>query len=68
MSEVFPETTWDWGPGVLLTLGPAIRPAGVVRSGKLRDRRVSADIDLLLTSATVEEAERLTRERDQRVT
>jgi hypothetical protein len=55
----------DWGPGVRLTLGPAIRPEGV-RSGKLRDRRVWADIDLLFTSA-VDEAARLTRERDQRV-
>lgn len=63
-SEVFPKATTDWGPGVLLTLGPPVRPEGV-RSGKLRDRRVWADIDLLLTSATVAEAERLTREREQ---
>jgi hypothetical protein len=66
MSDIYPHTTMDWGPGVRLTLGPAISPEGV-RSGKLRDRRVWADIDLLLTSATVDEAARLTRERDQRV-
>jgi hypothetical protein len=65
ISEIYPKTTKDWGPGVLLRLGPEIRTDGV-RSGKLRDRRVSADIDLLLTSATVEEAGRLTRERDRR--
>jgi hypothetical protein len=66
ISDVFPEAKTDWGSGVLLHLGPAIHPPNTVRSGKLRDRRVSADIDLLLTSATVEEAERLTRERDLR--
>jgi hypothetical protein len=66
MSEIYPGTTKDWGPGVRLRLGPAVRPVAVVRSGQLRDRRVWADIDLLLTSATVEAAARLTRERDTR--
>ena len=63
--DVFPKATKDWGPGVLLTLGKAIRPPSV-RSGRLRDRRVWADIDLLLTSATVEEAAQLTRASRQR--
>jgi hypothetical protein len=64
--DLFPETTKDWGPGVKLMLGPPIHPGKEVRSGKLRDRRVWADIDLLLTSSTVEDAARLTKERDQR--
>jgi hypothetical protein len=64
--EEYPQAKTDWGPGVLLTLGPAIYPEKVVRSGRLRNTRVSADIDLLLTSATVAEAARLTRQRDER--
>ena len=63
--EVFPDATEDWGPGVLLKLGPPIRADGT-RSGKLRDRRAWADIDLLFTSATVEEAAKLTKLRDAR--
>jgi hypothetical protein len=65
ISEVHPETTTDWGPGIEFTLGPAIRPEDV-GSGRIRNTRVWADIDLLFTSNTVEEAARLTRERDER--
>jgi hypothetical protein len=61
--ELYPKATFDWGPGVLLKLGPPFQPASEVRSGKLRDRRVWADVDLLFTCATVEQADQLTRER-----
>jgi hypothetical protein len=64
--DVYPKATLTWGPGVLLHLGPAIEPKVDVKSGPIRDTKVWADIDLLLTSPTVQEAAALTRERDRR--
>jgi hypothetical protein len=42
--DLYPESSKDWGPGVKFELGPPIHPSNVVRSGKLRDCRVWADI------------------------
>ena len=66
MSEQFrgmPRT--DWSPHYVLSLGPAIRPHREVRTGLgiHRSARVWADIDLLLTSATITEAFHSSRER-----
>lgn len=65
-SEIFPDTTDDWGPGVLATLGPPIRPEHPVRTGKgiPMSMHADVDIDLLLTCSTVTEAFKKTKERD----
>lgn len=58
-----PATGWD--PHYVLTLGPPIRPAAEVRNGPsiMRAMRTWIDIDLLLTSTTITEALKATRER-----
>ena len=47
-----------WGAHYLYDLGPAIRPAHLVKAGNkvIRSMRVWAMLDLLLTSQTIEEA------------
>ena len=51
-------------PVFLYKLGPAIRPAGEVRTGSLyRNARVWCALDLLLTSETIAEARALTKHR-----
>ncbi len=64
--EVFPQTTEAWGPGVLATLGPPIRPEQPVRTGRgiQRSMHAEVDIDLLLTCSTITEAFKKTKERD----
>lgn len=59
-----PDATWD-APHYFLTLGPAIRPDHDVRTGKgiQRSAHAWADIDLLLTCATITEARDLSRQR-----
>lgn len=66
MSSFFvgsPPTSWP--PHYVLQLGPPIRPAAEVRTGSgiQRNMHVWADIDLLLTSATIAEAHRLSNAR-----
>lgn len=66
MSEFFPgvpPTGWD--PHYVLTLGPAIRPSVEVHNGPSikRAMRTWIDIDLLLTSGTITDALKATRER-----
>jgi hypothetical protein len=67
MSPFFPGApdTSGWDPHFLVTLGPAIRPAHEVRTGRgiVRNARVWADIDLLLTADTITEAAMETRRR-----
>lgn len=53
----------DHIPHYVYKLGPAIKPSRPVRSGPIRDRHVRAAIDLLLTSATLVEAELKTKKR-----
>ena len=61
--EGFPHDDTDH-PHFVYTLGPSIGPAHEVRSGKgLRNRRVRIPIDLLLTCATVRDAELAARKR-----
>jgi len=56
------------GPLFLYDLGPPIVPSREVRTGALyRSTRVSAAIDLLLTSGTISEAWALTKQRGQSV-
>jgi len=59
-----PDLPWTQ-PHYILRLGPAIRPDHVVRTGSgiQRSRRTEVDIDLLLTSSTISEAETATRRR-----
>ena len=60
----FPGTTeGEMRPHFLYHLGPAIRPSHEVRSGSIRNARIYAHIDLLLTSTTVVEAGAKTRKR-----
>jgi hypothetical protein len=71
--EVFtdPSTLFDtiptvnWEPHYLYDLGPAIRPAHIVKSGKkiIRSLRVWAMLDLLLTSQTIQDARDKSNER-----
>lgn len=58
-----PPTGWD--PHDVLTLGPPIRPSRDVSNGPSikRAMRTWIDIDLLLTSPTITDALRATRER-----
>jgi len=50
----------------IYTLGPAIMPPGLVRTGKLfRAARVEAALDLLFTCGTISEARDRTRARLQ---
>jgi hypothetical protein len=51
-------------PHYVYTLGPAIKPHATVKSGPIRDRRIWAAIDLLLTSKNLVEAESETKKRD----
>jgi hypothetical protein len=55
----------DWDPHFLLELGPPIYPGSEVPSGSSVQRamRIWADIDLLLTSATITEALKATKAR-----
>ncbi len=55
--------TRDDVPRFVVKLGPPIRPAHPIRSGPIRDTRIWAEIDLLLTSETVQEAREQTRQR-----
>lgn len=59
-----PDSLWEV-PHFLLRLGPPIRPDHEVRTGTgiVRSTRVTVDIDLLLTSATITEALAATRAR-----
>lgn len=52
----------DW-PHFRYGFGPIIKPAQVVKTGRLWNARVWAALDLLLTSATVAEAADLTKRR-----
>ena len=65
--DVFPEATQDWGPGVLVTLGPAIQPRHTVKTGRgiPMSMHAQVDIDLLLTSDSITDAFRETKERDR---
>ena len=65
--DVFPEATQDWGPGVLVTLGPAIRPGHTVKTGRgiPMSMHAQVDIDLLLTSDSITDAFGETKERDR---
>lgn len=66
MSRHFPGVpSREWDPHYVLTLGPAIRPDHEVGLGPSvqQSARIWADIDLLLTSSTITEAWRLSRER-----
>lgn len=58
-------TPMEHGPDFILFLGSPIVPPRPVRNGPgvLRNARVWADIDLLLTADTITEAARLTKER-----
>lgn len=53
----------------LYHLGPAIKPAREVKTGNgiIRNIRVWAALDLLLTSQTIEEARDKTKERESRI-
>jgi len=51
-------------PHFLYHLGPPIAPAGEVRSGPIRNRRVYAMLDLLLTCRTIPEAVAETKRRE----
>ena len=55
----------DWGPHFQVVLGPPMRPAHESRTGAgiRRSMRVWADLDLLLTSATITEAHQRTKAR-----
>jgi hypothetical protein len=54
----------QWPPHFVYTLGPAIVPPKVVKSGKVyRNGRVWASLDLLLTCDTVSEARDITQKR-----
>jgi hypothetical protein len=55
-------------PRIMMKLGPPIRPDGdgPIRSGRIRDRRMWVDIDLLFTCDSLIEAEARTRERRER--
>jgi hypothetical protein len=61
-----PEMKWDV-PNFLLHLGPPIRPDHEVRTAKgiPQSMRVTVDIDLLLTSATITEAYALQKARQR---
>jgi hypothetical protein len=66
MSQFFPGVPHtDWPPHYVLTLGPPIRPSHEVRNGSSvkRNARRWIDIDLLLTSPTITDALKATRER-----
>jgi hypothetical protein len=55
----------NWEPHYLYHLGPAIRPAHEVKAGPkiVRSMRVWAELNLLLTSSTIQEARDLTQNR-----
>lgn len=54
----------EWPPHFIYRLGPPIRPAGTVKTGKVyRNGRVWAMLDLLLTSDTVSDARDKTQAR-----
>jgi hypothetical protein len=56
-------------PYFLYKLGPAIRPAKVIRTGDIvRDTRVWAHLDLLLTSETIWDAWNKTKQREKAAT
>ena len=63
---VAPNLTWD-APNFLLRLGPPICPDHEVRTGKgiPQSMRVTVDLDLLLTSATITEAYALQKARQR---
>jgi len=67
--EVVPgaKKKYDWGPGVLARLGPAIRPDHVVKTGTGLPfgRHAEVDIDLLLTCNSIQEALAKTKKRDR---
>jgi hypothetical protein len=54
-----------WSPPLyfLYTLGKPIKPLKTVKSGNIRNRRLRAMLDLLLTCKSILEAERLTNKR-----
>lgn len=53
------------GEHFIYPLGPAIKPPHIVRSGNIRNRHVFCDIDTLLTSHTIIEAEQLSKAREK---
>ena len=57
----------DFGPGVMVWLGPAIRPNHVVKTGAGLPfgSHAEVDIDLLLTCDSIKEAREKTKERDR---
>lgn len=58
-------STDNWELHYLYHLGPAIRPAHEVKAGEkiIRSMRVWAELDLLLTSSTIQEARDLSQQR-----
>jgi hypothetical protein len=54
---------WMRRPHILCKLGPPFKPARAVRSGNIMDRRMTAALDLLLTSMTLTAAYNKTKKR-----
>lgn len=66
--EVIPEIpSQSWGPMYLYSLGPAIRPSAVVRTGKIfRNGRVWCTLDTLLTCKTIASARDVSQARERK--